>query len=112
MTTPTLRLLTALLACLGFLSSSQSQTIANQKVANGAVSGRVTLRGKGVPGIGVALRRSESDQRRPALIGTTDLEGNYRISNVPAGQYQAAPIAPTFVIPQMTGPATKENSWF
>jgi len=50
----------------------------------------------------VALRRSESDQRRPALIGTTDLEGNYRISNVPAGQYQAAPIAPTFVIPQMT----------
>jgi len=103
MTTPTLRLLTALvLGCLGFLTSAQSQTNANQKVATGTVSGRVTLRGKGVPGIGVALRKAESGQR-PALIGTTDPEGNYRISNVPTGQYQAAPVAPTFVISEMTG---------
>jgi hypothetical protein len=103
MTTPTLRLLTALiLSCLAFLSSARSQTIANQKVATGTVSGRVTLRGKGVPGIAVALRKAESDQRRPALTGTTDPEGNYRISKVPAGQYQAAPVAPTFVIPEMT----------
>ncbi|HYN24235.1 MAG TPA: carboxypeptidase-like regulatory domain-containing protein [Pyrinomonadaceae bacterium] len=71
-------------------------------MATGTVSGRVTLRGKGVPGIGVALRKSESDQQRPALIGTTDPEGNYRISNVPAGQYRAAPVAPTFVIPETT----------
>jgi hypothetical protein len=103
MTTPTLRLLTALiLSCLAFLSSARSQTIANQKVATGTVSGRVTLRGKGVPGIAVALRKAESDQRRPALTGTTDPEGNYRISKVPAGQYQAAPVSPTFVIPEMT----------
>ena len=103
MTTPTLRLLTVLvLGCLGFLSSAQSQTNANQKVGNGTVSGRVTLRGKGVPGIGVALRKAESGQRHPALIGTTDQEGNYRISQVPAGQYQAAPVAPIFVISEMT----------
>jgi hypothetical protein len=102
MRTPTLRLLTALvLGCLGCLSAAQSQTSPNQKVATGTVSGRVTLRGKGVQGIGVALRTSERDQRRAALIGTTDAEGNYQISKVPAGQYQAAPIAPTFVIPEM-----------
>lgn len=88
------------LGCFAFLTSAHAQTIANQKVATGTVSGRVTLRGKGIPGIAVALRKSEPDRRRSALIGTTDPEGNYRISNVPAGQYQAAPVAPTFVVPE------------
>lgn len=122
MTTLTLRLSTALLlGCWIFLSPAQcsaatpsttrslplavltsSQTSANQNVT-GTISGRVTLGGKGVPGIAVALRRDESDHRGPALIGTTDPEGNYRISKVPAGQYRAAPVAPTFVLPEMSG---------
>ncbi len=97
MTTLTLRLLTVLvLACLGFPAAAQS-TIPNQKPATGSVSGNVTLKGKRVPGIGVALRDRGSDQPGPALIGTTDPEGNYRINKVPAGQYQIAPVAPTFV---------------
>jgi hypothetical protein len=101
MTTLTLRLLTVLaLACLGVPAAAQS-TIPNQKLTTGSVSGSVTLKGKCVPGIGVALRSVGSDQPRPALIATTDPEGNYRISRVPAGQYQVAPIAPTFVITEM-----------
>jgi len=98
-----LRLFTALVfASLGFLTSAQSQPIANQRIPTATVSGRVTLGGKGVSGIGVALRKSESDQRRPALIGTTDPEGNFRIIRVPAGEYRASPVAPTFVVSDVT----------
>jgi len=122
MPTLTLRLLALLvLGCFGFQPSAQfssgtpspaqlpplpvltsSQTIANKKVATGTVSGRVTLRGKGVSGVSVALRGSGNDRQRPAFLGKTDSEGNYLIGKVPAGQYQAAPVAPTFVIPEMT----------
>ncbi|MCM3874726.1 MAG: carboxypeptidase-like regulatory domain-containing protein [Pyrinomonadaceae bacterium] len=101
MTILTLRVLTVLfMACLGFPAAAQS-TIPNQKLATGSVSGSVTLKGKRVPGINVALRSMGSDQPLPALIATTDSEGNYRISKVPAGQYQVSPVAPTFVITEM-----------
>ncbi len=79
-----------------FTPSARSQTNANQKTGKGTVSGRVTLHGKGVAGIGVVLRSAESDQQSRA-VGTTDSEGNYKISRVPPGQYHVIPVGRTFV---------------
>ncbi|MCM3903161.1 MAG: carboxypeptidase regulatory-like domain-containing protein [Pyrinomonadaceae bacterium] len=76
---------------------ARSQIKPANKIESGTVSGRVTMKGKGMPGIVVGLRTGESNQTRPKLKGTTDEDGKYRITNVPAGAYQVAPIAPAFV---------------
>jgi protocatechuate 3,4-dioxygenase beta subunit len=60
------------------------------------VSGKVTVKGKGLSGIGVSLRPVNSNQRNLIFSGRTDEEGNYRIGNIPAGTYQIAPAAPEF----------------
>ncbi|MBA3354415.1 MAG: hypothetical protein H0U18_00440 [Pyrinomonadaceae bacterium] len=84
-------------SCLVF-ESAHSQTKPANKIDTGTVSGRITVKGKGMPGVVVGLRPGESDQQvRPSLRGTSDEDGKYRISNVPPGSYQVAPIAPTFV---------------
>ena len=58
------------------------------------VSGRVTVKGKGEPGIAVILQRSNTSTREysgPRAV--TDEQGNYRIVNVPPGNYQISPAA-------------------
>jgi hypothetical protein len=86
-----------IISCLLFVPASSQIKPAN-KIDTGTVSGRITVKGKGVPGIVVGLRMGESYQQvRPTLKGTTDEDGKYRITNVPAGSYQVAPIAPAFV---------------
>lgn len=95
----TSRVLASALITSGLLfQTASSQTKPANKTDTGTVSGRVTVKGKGLPGIVVGLRTGESNQRvRPILKGTTDEDGKYRITNVPAGVYQVAPIAPAFV---------------
>ena len=75
--------------------SASKQTL---KIARGSISGRVTIKEKGVFGVAVALRKSEpgnTSERIPRAM--TDQEGFYRITDVAPGSYDVSPSAPAFV---------------
>ena len=88
------------IACVLFIFAaavcSRSQ-VAPAKTAT--ISGKVTLKSKGLPGIVVAARYSErSPLDRSRHRATTDQNGNYRITNIPPGTYQVVPISPGLVV--------------
>ena len=90
--------------CLGYYSAAQSQTKPIKKMLTGTVSGRVTIKGKGSPRVVVGLRAREfGPQPAPSIKASTDQDGYYRISEVPAGIYQVEPIAPGWVIADAPG---------
>jgi protocatechuate 3,4-dioxygenase beta subunit len=79
--------------------SAQTTTQQTSKMPRGTVSGRVTIKEKGAPGVAVGLRKSDIPSPfEPYQKATTDPEGYYRISNVAAGSYEIAPSAPAFVV--------------
>ena len=82
--------------------AAQSELATNpNKTLGGLIAGKVTIQGKAAPDITVALRAddgSDGESPPPPRIVTTDKEGNYQITNVAAGAYQIAPIAPSFVV--------------
>jgi len=69
------------------------------KAGRGSISGRVTLKGKGVFGVAVALRKNQPGwnpyERVPRAM--TDHDGFYRLTNVAAGTYEVQPAVPAFV---------------
>ena len=68
------------------------------RIARGSISGRVTIKEKGVFGVAVILRKTESlnpNERIPRAM--TDQDGFYRLANVAPGTYQISPSAPAFV---------------
>ena len=79
------------IACILLIFSAfvyaRSQSVA-EKGLTSTITGKVTVKGKGVPGIGVSLTLMEgpgaSMTRHKAV---TDEQGNYRITNVPPGKY-------------------------
>ena len=73
-----------------------------------SISGRVTVRGKGVAGITVvaAMSRSLFDNKTVAKTATDD-DGNYRLSGLPAGRFTITPVAKAFVAG--TGNATGQS---
>jgi uncharacterized GH25 family protein len=75
--------------------STAKQTI---KAPKGSISGRVTIKEKGVPGVVVSLRKTETLQPfAQTQRATTDQDGSYRIANVEPGSYEVMPSAPAFV---------------
>src|SRR6266446_660116 len=87
--------------CVGLFPRAQSQTKTAKK---GSVAGKVTIRGKAAPGIVVSLRVSDSGSPfESSYKGTTDQEGKFRLTEIPAGIYQLVPIAPAFVVADGTG---------
>ena len=71
------------------------------KVVTGSVSGRITIHGKGAPGIAV-VARSQANSDMPVttsqpLKALSDADGNYRLTAIPPGNYQIFPIAPAYV---------------
>jgi protocatechuate 3,4-dioxygenase beta subunit len=87
-----------LLCCAGFCPRANSQTNPAKKNTEASVSGKVTIKGKPAPGVVVGLRSSQPAQFAPTFKATTDENGNYRVSDVPTGSYEVAPVAPAFVI--------------
>lgn len=81
------------------LQSSFAQSTAPQKRPLATVSGRITIKSKPAAGVTVGLRRSEQGTSTQIVGGRaiTDLDGNYRIENVPAGSYEVIIAAPAFV---------------
>ena len=102
--------LALILGCLGYYSAAQSQTKPIKKTLTGTVSGRVTIKGKGAPGVVVGLRTREfGPQFAPSIKASTDQDGHYRISDFPAGVYQVELIAPAWVISDMPAYGSRGN---
>lgn len=72
----------------------------------GSVSGKVTVKGKGAPGIVVIARvRGRGGLEPSRYRDTTDQSGNYRI-NLPAGTYQIVPVSLSWVLENLTAEST------
>lgn len=73
----------------------QSRTI---KKPTGTVSGHIAVKGKGKGGISVTARIGDfGGQPGPLRKAITDADGNYHITDLPAGNYQVMPVAPAFI---------------
>jgi carboxypeptidase family protein len=92
----------AVLVNLSLAASLCAQSTAKQpvKTPTGSVSGRVTIKERGAAGVTVGLRKTEITMPfdQPTQRATTDQEGFYRITNVPAGNYEVIPSAPAYVM--------------
>lgn len=90
----------ALLASLlgALLPGALAQT--PQKQNTGVITGRITYGEKAAPNVGVALFAADRVMDRNSIMKvTTDDEGRYRMSNVPAGRFSVVVIAPAYVGP-------------
>ena len=89
----------AVLTIFGAAISSSSQTTP-EKSATASISGNVKIKDKAVAGVTVFAEEQNSRGWRQTsnYRGTTDQNGNYRITNVPAGTYTIRPMAPSFAL--------------
>lgn len=89
----------SILLILGIAVNSQAQTNP-PKEPTGSISGKVTIKGKGAPGIKVIA--SDPDFYNPwakaRYRATTDSSGNYTLSNMPAGKYRVSPYAMAYAV--------------
>ena len=76
---------------------AQSSPKETTKSARGSISGRVTIKDKGVFGVVVALRKFETGNNERIPRATTDQDGFYRLTNIAPGSYEVSPSAPAFV---------------
>ena len=75
--------------------SASSQTTTD-KPATASITGKVTLKNKGVAGIVVVAHlQNISNWQKSGHRGTTDQTGSYRITNLPAGVYIVTSHAPS-----------------
>ena len=82
---------------LSTLILAQAQT-APDKLSGATITGKVTIKGKGTPGIAVVLVLNvEGSQRTTRHKAFTDDTGTYRLTNVPPGNYRAEAAAPALV---------------
>lgn len=95
----------AFLLMLLFSASASGQSLSRgEKEVTATITGRVTMGGKPAPGVVVMLLTAEPTfKRAPSVRATTDEDGRYRLTNVSAGRYSVAPIAPALVVPQDSG---------
>lgn len=96
------RLPTLLLAIIALpIYLFAQSTVQTAKPARGAISGRITIKGKGISSIVVGLRKVDRSARfnpEPHLRTVTDQDGHYRIANLAAGSYEVIPSLPAFVV--------------
>ena len=110
----TARHLPAVLFAILILAASlcaQSTTTQPAQVPRGSISGRITIKDKGVPGVAISLRKG-GDGFSPFegfQTTATDQDGFYRISHVAAGSYAITVCAPAFVVPAPYGGGKQKN---
>ena len=89
----------AVLIIIGAAVSSPSQTTP-EKAETASLSGKVKIKDKAVAGVTVFAEEQNFRgwRQRSNYRGTTDQNGNYRITNVRAGTYSIRPVAPSFAL--------------
>ncbi len=88
--------LQVLLAAVVVLQATAQEAPKGQGSA--VITGSVTIGGKPAQGVSVALYRLENPfTRAPSSRATTDGEGNYRLTSLPAGRYNMVVLAPAYV---------------
>ena len=79
------------------------------KAPRSSLSGRVTIKDKGAPGVAVGLRKADSGNPfDPYIKTTTDHDGYYRAGNLAAGTYEIAPSVPGYVMTDNNNQRTKD----
>jgi protocatechuate 3,4-dioxygenase beta subunit len=92
-----LLLTSTLLLLVLYSAGGRAQT--PSKAPSASISGRVTIDGKGVGGITVTATASSSSwEKRTAAKTTTDDDGKYQLTGLPAGQFTIMPLAKAFVL--------------
>jgi hypothetical protein len=77
---------------------AHSQTALPAKTSTASISGKVTIKGKAAAGIVMGLRLVESPSYPHSRYkAVTDDQGDYKIVNIPAGQYQVVAVAPVYI---------------
>jgi hypothetical protein len=102
MVSSTRQAIAGILVIFGVAMFARAQTF-QPKEPTATISGKITIKGKGAPGIFIGLRRQESSYPRQ-LTGykaVTDTDGKYRIENVSPGAYVVIPVAPAFISDEM-----------
>lgn len=99
MLSPTRRAIACILIVAGIAVCGHAQSTSS-KEPTATISGKVTFHGEGVRGAIVTLRSSDGTSFRKLtnFRGVTDAKGEYRIVNVPAGNYFVEPVAKEFVV--------------
>src|SRR5688572_13472944 len=97
---PFARALAALLLLVPL--SAQGQTAPAGAKPTATISGKVTLNEKGAPDILVAAQLLDRPFQQPSARAKSDANGRYRLTGLPAGQYQITAIAPALA-PEQAG---------
>ena len=80
------------------LSAQSTAAPTKQPTNTGVISGRVTLKAKPVPHVTVVLYGGSAVPLPNGKLGTsTDANGVYRLTGLPAGSYTVMPMTPAFV---------------
>jgi protocatechuate 3,4-dioxygenase beta subunit len=88
-----------LLPCLVLLCSAFCFAQTPAKEPSASVSGRVTIGGKGAPGITVVATKSLSVfESNTVAKATTDEDGNYKLTGLGTGRFTIVPQAKAFVV--------------
>jgi protocatechuate 3,4-dioxygenase beta subunit len=98
--------LLAPLSVLTCLAQSTSKPNPSAKTTT-TITGRVTVHGQGLSGAFVALwdRSLIEPQSQGTITARTDQDGNYRIANIPVGNYSIAPRSREYVLTENGEPA-------
>ncbi|HEX8493542.1 MAG TPA: carboxypeptidase regulatory-like domain-containing protein [Pyrinomonadaceae bacterium] len=91
-----LTMMIGLLCCAALCASAQTVPA----TGTGIISGRITLGDKPAQGVSVVVLLSSAygSDRKPTARATTAADGQFRLTNVPAGRYQVMPVAPALVL--------------
>src|SRR5215216_5102291 len=85
-------------AALCALTPAQSQQSKSEKEPTGSIAGRITLEGKAAAGVTVLLMPLQPGSRLSQTLKTTsEVEGEFKFTRVPAGSYRIQTFTPTFV---------------
>lgn len=98
-------ILSAVLGCAAVAAGARQ----GPQAAAATISGRVTVEGKASAGVDVLLQARGA--RGPVTVAraSTNAEGRYRLTGVPAGSYQVVPVAPALVA---QGASAWGGRWF
>lgn len=99
MASSTRQAIACILVIFAIVIVARAQSGSEKRQGGATFNGKVTIKGKGAPGIAVGLIRTEESMSQQATNHRTftDDEGNYRITNVGPGKYKITVAAPGLI---------------